>query len=80
MMFLCLWLRLGLQFNSKGRVRSVKNATLVGGNHVLDVDESVFTTVPLHFFERLLDNVAQIVALTLTVVKLVSRILVAMLQ
>ena len=53
---------------------SVEHATLVGGNHILDVDECVFTTVNLKAFESALNKVAKVLAFSLTVVDLVTEV------
>lgn len=49
-------------------MQSVADTALVGGHHVLNVDESVFAPVLLEHFERLLDQVAQDHLLALGVV------------
>jgi hypothetical protein len=60
--------------------RSVEHAGLVGGDHVLDVDEGVFSTVGLEELEGLLDEVAEVKSLALAVVDLVSEVGVALLE
>ena len=58
-----------------GRVsHSVEHARLVGGDHVLNVNEGIFATVLLKEFKGLLDEVSQVVPLTLTVVDLVAEV------
>ena len=53
---------------------SVEHATLVGGNHILDVDECVFSTVNLKAFESALNKIAKVLAFSLTVVDLVTEV------
>ena len=48
-------------------VGSVEPARLVGGDHVLDVDEGVLSTVHLKGLEGLLDEVTDVLALLLAV-------------
>ena len=55
-------------------VRSVEDAALVDGHHVLYVDEGVFSAVSLEDFEGLLDKVTQVEGLALGVVDLVSQV------
>ena len=52
----------------------VQQARLVGGDHVLDVDEGVFATVALEGLQRLLDQVADILPLLLAVVDAVPGV------
>ena len=56
---------------------SVEDATFVGWDHVLDVDESILSSVGFEDLESLLDQVSQVLALSLRVVNLVSQVLVA---
>ena len=49
------------------RARSIQNARLVRGNHVLDIDERVLSTVGLEELHRFLDEVADVHALALAV-------------
>ena len=53
---------------------SVEHAALVGGDHVLDVDESVVATVHLEHFECLLDEVTEVLLLALRVVDVVAHV------
>ena len=62
------------------RVCSVEHARLVGGDHILDVDEGIFATVSLKEFEGLLDQVAEIESLALAVVNLVAEVGVVLLE
>ena len=55
---------------------SVKNAALVGRDHILDVDESVFSSVDFEHFKSWLYEIAKISWLSLTVVDLVAEVLV----
>ena len=59
---------------------SVEDATFVGWDHVLDINESVFSSVGLEKLESLLNKVSQILSLSLSVVDLVSQVLVACLE
>lgn len=66
-----------VSFPSGSRIsRSVEDATFIGGDHVLDVDEGVFTTMLLEEFESGLDEVTQVLGFALGVVDLVSEVLV----
>lgn len=47
---------------------SVEHAGLVGGHHVLDVDEGVLSSVALEHLQRLLDQIADVLPLMLAVV------------
>ena len=49
----------------------VEHVALVGGDHVLDVDESVLSPVQFESLQCLLNEVSQIFPLLLTVVYLV---------
>ena len=55
-------------------VGSVEHAALVGGNHVLDVDECVFSTVDFEALQSLLDQISEVLALPLAVVDLVAKV------
>ena len=55
-------------------MQSVQDTGLVGGHHVLDVDEGVFSSVHLKQLEGLLDQVTEVVALALAVVDLVAHV------
>jgi len=59
---------------------SVEDAALVGGDHVLDVDEGVFATVGLEHLEGLLDQVTQDELLALRVLDLVSNVHIVLLE
>lgn len=61
-------------------VCSVEDARLVGGNHILDVDEGVFAPVDLEKFQGLLDEVSEHEALPLRVLDLVPLIAIAALE
>ena len=54
--------------------KSVEHARLVGRHHVLNIDESILTAVHFEQLEGLLDQVAQIVSLSLAVVNFVSQV------
>lgn len=60
--------------------RSVKHTALVGGDHILNVDECIFSAVLLKEFQSLLDEVAQVLSLALGVVDLVANIVVGLLE
>ena len=53
---------------------SVEDAALVGGDHVLNVNECIITAVLLEKLERLNDEVAQVGALALGVVDFVALV------
>ena len=59
---------------------SVQHARLVGGDHVLNVDERVLATVRLEHLQGLLDQVAQDEALALGVLDLVADVGVALFE
>lgn len=59
---------------------SVKDAALIGRDHILDVDESVLTTVDLKHLQGLLDQVTKVGCLSLRVVNLVADVSVADLE
>lgn len=61
-------------------VRSVKDTALVGGDHVLYVDEGVLATVNFEHFKGRLNQVSQVETLALRVVNLVSEVVVADLE
>jgi len=64
-----------VSFPSGSRIsRSVEDATFICGDHVLNVDESVFATVLLEEFESSLDEVTQVLGFALGVVDLVSEV------
>ena len=53
---------------------SVEHARLVGWDHVLNINEGVLSSVGLEHFEGLLDEVTQVLALSLGVVDLVAEV------
>ena len=59
---------------------SVEHTALVGGDHVLDVNESVVATVLLEKLECLLDKVAEVLLLALGVVDSVALVEVLLLE
>jgi len=70
-----------VSFPSGCRVsRSVEDATFIGGHHVLDVDEGVFSAMSLEELEGHLDEVTQVGSLSLSVVDLVSEVIVLSLE
>lgn len=73
-----------LKFKLRARICqltvSVEHAALVGGNHVLDVDECILAAMGLEHLQGVLDQVAQVEALALRVVDLVSEVGVALFE
>jgi hypothetical protein len=67
-------------FRSHVASRSVEYAGLVGRDHVLNVDESIFATVGLEEFEGVLDEVTEVESLALAVVDLVTEVSVVLLE
>jgi len=55
-------------------VISVKDTTLVGGDHILDVDEGIFSTMHFKDLESSLDQVTEIQILALRVLDLVTKV------
>jgi hypothetical protein len=55
---------------------SVKYTALISGDHILNIDESILSTVDLEHFKGLLDEVTQVKALSLAVVDLVAQVLI----
>ena len=55
---------------------SVKDARLIGWHHILNVDEGVLAPMHLEKFQGLLNQVAEIITLSLAVVNLVAQVLV----
>ena len=58
----------------RGRQRSVEHAALVGGDHVLNVNECIISAVRLEQLECLHDEVAKVLSLALAVVDRVTLI------
>jgi len=58
----------------RGRQRSVEHAALVGGDHVLNVNECIISSVCLEKLEGLHDEVTKVKLLALTVVDLVTLV------
>ena len=56
--------------------RSVEHAALVGWDHILDVDERVFTSVNFEHLEGRLDQFSKVLPLSLAVVDLVTEVVV----
>ena len=52
----------------------VQQARLIGGDHVLDVDEGVFAAVALEGLQCLLDQVANVLPLLLAVVNAIPGV------
>jgi len=59
---------------------SVKYAALVGRDHILNVDEGIFSTMGLEHLKGLLDQIAQVQTLPLAVVDLIADVGVALLE
>ena len=55
-------------------VGSVEHAALVGGDHILNIYERILTAIDLKHFKCRLDQVSQVLALSLAVVDLVSKV------
>ena len=55
-------------------VRSVEHAALIGGDHILNIYECILTAVDFKHFKGRLDQVSQVLALSLAVVDLVSKV------
>ena len=53
---------------------SVEHATLIGGDHILDVNERILTSVLLERFESLLNQLSKVERFSLAVVDLVSEV------
>lgn len=53
---------------------SVQQARLVGGHHVLDVDKGVLPSIALKSFQRLLDQVPDVLSLLLAVLDAISGV------
>ena len=78
---LCVsWRRGALTIYAALAGSSVEHAALVGGDHILDVNESVVTTVHLEHFESLLDEVTEVLLLALRVVDVVAHVQVLSLE
>ena len=56
------------------QARSVKHAALVGGDHVLNVNECIISAVCLEHLEGLHDEVAKVLSLALAVVDSVALV------
>ncbi len=54
--------------------RSVKDAALISRNHILDVDESVLTSVNLKHLKSLLNKISQVGCFSLRIVNLVTEV------
>lgn len=50
----------------------VEQAGFVGGHHVFDVNEGVFTTITLKHLQSLLDQIANVLPLLLAVVNAIT--------
>ena len=59
---------------------SVEHAALIGGHHIFDVDESIFSAVLLEQFESVLDEVSENEGLALAVLDLVAQVHVAVFE
>ena len=55
-------------------VGSVEHAALVGGDHILNIYERILTAIDLKHFKCRLDQVSQVLALSLAVVDLVAKV------
>jgi len=68
------------RFLAGARTRSVEHAALVGGDHVLNVNECIISSVQLEHFESRDNEVTEVLSLALTVVNLVSLVKVLSLE
>ena len=59
---------------------SREQTALISWHHVFDVNVGVFATVPLHQLKCLLDHVADVIVVLLSVVDFVTQILVSVSQ
>jgi len=55
-------------------VISVEHAALIGGDHILNIYEGILTAIDLEHFKSRLNQVTQVLALSLAVVDLVSEV------
>ena len=53
---------------------SFEETRLIGGNHVLDIDECIFTTMLLKCLQSLLDEVSNVLPLLLAIVYPISNV------
>ena len=53
---------------------SVEHAALIGGDHILNIYERILTAIDLEHFKSRLDQISQVLALSLTVVDLISEV------
>lgn len=51
---------------------SVEDTALVSGNHILDIDEGILTSMDFKKFKCLLNQISKVVALSLAVINLVT--------
>ena len=61
-------------------MRSIQNATFISRNHVLNVDECIFSTVSLEYLQGLLDKIAQNQTFSLRILDLVANVCVVLLK
>lgn len=59
---------------------SVQHTALIGRDHVFNIDEGILTTMDFKVFEGLLDQVSQVLTLSLAIVDLVTHVLVLYLE
>ena len=57
-------------------ISSIKDAWLISWHHILNVDESILSSVHLEEFKGLLNQVSKIVCLSLTIINFVSQVVV----
>jgi len=62
------------------RWSSVKYTALISGDHILNVNESIFSSMDLEHFESLLDQVTQVETFPLAVVDLIAQVLIPNLE
>jgi len=57
-------------------LQSVEYTTLIGRDHIFNVNESIFSSMDFEHFKSLLDQISQVLPLSLAVVDLVSEVLI----
>ena len=55
---------------------SCENTALISRNHILNVNERIFSSMYLKQFKRLLNQISQISRLSLTIINFIAHILV----
>lgn len=65
-----------LKIRAKLNACSVEYTALIGGDHIFNIDESIFSTMDFEHFQGLLDKVSKVETFSLTVIYFVSQILI----